>query len=89
MKMAETPISIAMSQGRERIVQDAPPEVMEEFDREWKDIKADFYTQDLMWLSRVYGISSLVIGIHGVSANEPLQLDKLGRRRFGSRSFTH
>ena len=81
MKMAETPISIAMSQGRERIVQDAPPEVVEEFDRQWKEIKADYYIQDLMRLSRVYGISSLVIGIGDIKSNEPLKLDNLWREK--------
>lgn len=33
MKMAETPINIAMSQGRELVVQDAPDEVIDEFEQ--------------------------------------------------------
>jgi len=75
MKMAETPINIAMSQGRERVVQDAPDEVIDEFEQAWKDIHADYYIQDLMRLARVYGIASLVVNVEGMAANDPLKLD--------------
>ncbi len=80
MKMAETPITIAMSQGRERVVQDAPPEVIEEFDQHWKELKADYYIQDLMRLSRVYGIASLVLGMENIESDKPLDLKEIWKK---------
>ena len=70
-KMTQTPISIAQSQARERVVQDAPNEVMEAFDREWRELKADDVISNTMLLARIYGIGSVAMIVDGENAGTP------------------
>lgn len=76
-KMAEKPITIAMSQKRKLTVPDAPPEVVEEFEREWEKLKADYHIFDTMRLSRIYGIASVVLLVDGKITDSPLDLADL------------
>ncbi len=76
-KMAETPVSLAQSQKRELAIQDAPEEVMQEFEREWEAIGASAHIHNLMRLSRIYGIGALVLGCKEVKSSDPLDMTKI------------
>lgn len=76
-KMADTPIVVAMSRPRKRVVQGAPNEVMEEFNREWARMKGDDLVLNTHSVSRIYGISSLVLGIDGEDDSVPADLWKI------------
>ena len=76
-KMADGPVSIAQSQAREIAVQEAPPEVVEAFIREWEEMNADPIIHNYVSLSRVYGISSLVVIVDGQDPGAPLDVNKL------------
>lgn len=80
-KMAETPLNIAQSQQRERVVQDAPNEVMEEFDRIWLKLKADDLIKNTMRISRIYGIGSVIMLVDGDDPAQPLDVSKLWKGR--------
>lgn len=80
-KMAETPLNIAQSQKRERVVQDAPNEVMEEFDRVWLDTKADELIKNTMRISRIYGIGSIIMLVDGEDASKPLDISTIWRKK--------
>jgi hypothetical protein len=76
-KMAESPINMAQSQARELTIQDAPEEVVQAFSKEWEKIGANGLIHNTMRLSRVYGISSLVVGCEEEKSDQPLQLEKI------------
>ncbi len=62
-KMAEGPVALAQSQKRRITVGDAPPEVAKQFETEWKRLRADKHIANVARLSRIYGISTLIIGV--------------------------
>lgn len=76
-KMAEAPITLAQSQEREITVQDAPEEVKQAFIDEWQNLDADGNILNVHALSRVYGISALVVGVRDYPSEKPLEMEKL------------
>lgn len=80
-KMAETPLNMAQSQDREITVPGGPESrLIPAFQREWKNIGrvgADALIKQVMTLTRVYGIASLVLGNKGAEPSIPLPLDRL------------
>ncbi len=73
-KMAEGPIALAQSQKRRITVGNAPPEVAQRFEREWKRLKADKHIANVARLARIYGIATLIIGV-GENENADQALD--------------
>ncbi len=72
-KMAEKPISIAMSQKRDITIPKSPEAmVLEAFEREWKALKVDKHIFNVMRQSRIYGVASVVYGALGVPTNRPI-----------------
>jgi hypothetical protein len=77
-KLAEKPIDIAMSQDRDIAVPNSPEEMIKEaFIREWKELQADKHIFNVMRLSRVYGIASIIIGSVGVPTDRPLDMKNI------------
>jgi len=78
-KMAETPVKMARSKPRKISVPVGAAEdrLIEAFVTERKVMRADTSIVNAIVTSRVYGISSLVIGARGVPANKPLDPTKL------------
>jgi hypothetical protein len=80
-KMAEAPVTVAQSQERELSVSDGPDELLvSAFRREWASIGAggaDTVIRNAKVLSRVYGISTLVVGAVGTDPGAPLPLEDL------------
>lgn len=76
-KMVEAPINAAQSQPREISVSEAPDRVAEAFEKEWKAIHADKVIHNVVKQSRIYGISSVVLGVEGKSSEGPLQTETL------------
>ena len=76
-KMAEAPVNLVQSQQRQRTLQDAPPEVIDEFEQEWRRLRADILIHNTARLSRIYGIANVVLGVRGEDNSKPLDLDKL------------
>lgn len=79
-KMAESPINMAQSQSREIAIQDAPVEVLRAFKEEWEKLAVDAHIHNVMRLSRVYGLASIVMGCEGVEDNEPFDMWKIWDR---------
>lgn len=77
MKMAESPINMAQSQVREITIQDAPVEVLRAYLKAWNELAADAHIHNVMSLSRIYGLSSIVLGCEGQKSSEPLDMWKL------------
>lgn len=80
-KMAETPLKIAQSQERERVVQGAPDEVMEAFNAEWKAMQATALIFNTMRISRIYGIGSVVAIVDDEKDDQPLDLRSTWNKR--------
>lgn len=80
-KMADSPVVVAMSRPRKRVVQGAPNEVMEEFNRVWAEIKGDELVQNTHSISRIYGISSLILGVEGEDEGAPVDLQRISGKR--------
>lgn len=77
-KMVDGPINIAQSQQREIVISEGPEEdVKKAFLEEWKAIKADNLIFNLMILSRIYGIGSIVMLAAGVPPDRPIPLDQM------------
>lgn len=82
-KMAEAPTRIAQSQKREISVPGAPGErLVEEFEKEWRRLRADVVIFNTMRISRVYGISTLALLVSGESgeledSSKPIDLEAL------------
>lgn len=76
-KMVEAPINAAQSQPRKISVSGAPDRVAEAFVKEWKAIKADRIIGNAVKQQRIYGISSLVLGIEGKPSDQPLNPETL------------
>ena len=66
-KMAESPVKMAQSRRRKISIPDSPEYIVKDaFDREWNRLKADELIAGAMTTARIYGISSLFMGAHGV-----------------------
>jgi Protein of unknown function (DUF1073) len=76
-KIAEAPISMAQSQEREIVVQDAPEDVVEEFKKEWMAQESDDLIHNTMTLSRVYGLASIIAGCENMPSTVPLDMEKI------------
>ena len=77
-KMAEKPISIAMSQKRNISVPNSPEDIIKEaFDREWQAIGADKHIFNVMRTSRIYGIASVAYGADGIQSDKPIDPKEL------------
>ena len=77
-KMAEKPISIAMSQKRNISVPNSPEDIIKEaFDREWQAIGADKHIFNVMRTSRIYGIASVAYGADGIPSDKPIDPKEL------------
>lgn len=80
-KMAEAPIDMAQSQDRELSVPGHPEEdLIDAFQKEWDatgNVGADQIIKNVMTLSRVYGIASILTLADGVPPNEPLPMERL------------
>ena len=76
-KMADAPVNMAQSQKREIEVPDGPPELVEEFEREWAKtgkVGADVLIHNAAKTARIYGISAIVVGAKGEDPKEPLDI---------------
>lgn len=79
-KMADSPIAKAMSQDRKISIPNGPEEkVREAFQAEWEAIGADKHIANVMSLSRVYGIASVVYGAKGVPTDRPIDPKELAK----------
>jgi len=76
-KMVEAPIQLAQSQDREITVSGAPERVAEAFQKQWRAMKADKVIANVIKQSRIYGLSSVVLGIEGKPATAPLEVGTL------------
>jgi hypothetical protein len=76
-KMAEAPINLAQSQPRKITVSGAPERVAEAFEKEWRSIHADKIIHNVVKQSRIYGISSVVLGVVGKGSDQPLKPETL------------
>lgn len=72
-RIAEGPVSLAMSQKRDIKVPDSPLEIVADaFKEEWNRMGADYLVHNLMTVSRIYGIGSIAMLVDGVNSNEPI-----------------
>jgi hypothetical protein len=72
-KMAEKPIDIAMSQERDISIPNSPEQMIKEaFLREWEALGCDKHIFNVMRLSRIYGIASVIYGAVGVPTDKPI-----------------
>jgi hypothetical protein len=77
-KMAELPVSMAMSQRREITVPGAPEKmIVDAFLREWDALQADRHIANVKVLSRVYGVASIIYGAEGVPTDRPIDPNSL------------
>jgi hypothetical protein len=72
-RIAEGPVSLAMSQKRNIKIPDSPLELCSEaFSQEWNAMGGDYLVHNLMTISRIYGIGSIALLVDGVNSNEPI-----------------
>jgi hypothetical protein len=72
-RIAEGPVSLALSQKREVKIPNSPAEhCADAFQDEWRNIGADYLVHNLMTVSRIYGIGSIALLVDGVTSNEPI-----------------
>ena len=77
-KIADAPIILAQSQRREISIGNGPEEELKKaFDAEWKKIKATKIIRSTMSQCRIYGITSLVMGVKGKPLDQPIDLETL------------
>ena len=77
-KMVETPVRLAMSQQREISIPNSPETLIQEaFIAEWKALKIDATIQQTAFISRTYGIGSVIFGAVNFPTDEPLALETL------------
>jgi len=71
-KMVDTPVKLAMSQNRQISVPNAPESVVKAFLKEWEALGCDEAITNVVRLSRIYGVATIVYGIFGVPTDRPL-----------------
>jgi hypothetical protein len=77
-KMAEAPIAMAQSQMREIAIPGGPEDRLKEaFQAEWQALKADKQIFNVVRLSRVYGIASIVLMPEDGDPSEPVEFETL------------
>jgi hypothetical protein len=76
-KAVEKPVRLAMSKPRRVVIPDAPDAVVEAFTREWARLGADLHIRNTAYLSRIYGISSIIYGAPGEPTDQPIDPWKL------------
>ena len=76
-KMAEGPIKLAQSQERKVTIQGAPDEAVKAFTDQWAAMEADQHILNVHALARVYGISTVILGVKDVPSNVPVEMDKI------------
>ncbi len=77
-KMAEEPINIAQSQERIITIDDAPQSILiDAFKKEWEKLGCDGIIKNVMRQSRIYGVSSVAMGIKGIDTDKPLDLNEI------------
>ncbi len=81
-KMAEKPVRIAQSQGRDIAIPDSPEaRVKEQFEKTWEKLGLTQTIFATRVQSRVYGIASLALVEEGVEPNMPVDWKGLGKRK--------
>ena len=81
-KMAESPIRLAQSQQREISVEVGPKELLvKAFEEEWEELEFDRLALNVRTQARVYGISSIAMGIWDVEPSTPVDLKKLYKQK--------
>ena len=60
-KLVDLPIDKGLMTKREILIQDAPPEVIEQFEKTWKTLKANRAIEMAVRNSRIYGTGSIAI----------------------------
>lgn len=76
-KLADTPVTLAMSQPRELAIPGAPEGVRERFIEQWKADGCDGHIANVGSLSRIYGVASIGILVEGWTPETPLDLTEL------------
>ena len=77
-KMVETPVKLAMSQQREISIPNSPETLIQEaFLAEWKALKIDATIQQCAFISRTYGIGSVVFGAVDQPTDTPIALQSM------------
>lgn len=76
-KLVDTPISMAQSEPREITIQNAPDEVLHAFLKEWEALSVDDHIANVMRISRIYGIATIVLGCESVKSNEAIDMTKI------------
>jgi hypothetical protein len=72
-RIAEGPVSLALSQKRDIKVPDSPMEYCADaFNDEWKQIGGDYLVHNLLTVSRIYGVASIALLVDGIKSNEPI-----------------
>jgi hypothetical protein len=72
-RIAEGPVSLALSQKRDIKVPNSPMEYcVDAFADEWKNMGGDYLVHNLMTISRVYGIASIALLVDGMTSNESI-----------------
>ena len=83
-RVAENPITMAQSQARTIKVRLAPnDDVADRFGDMWQELASDTVIHSTMTLSRVYGISTLVLMAQGVPPNRPIDYKELRNLKIG------
>lgn len=78
-KIVEKPIRLAMSKQRRVVIPDAPDAVIDAFNREWERLGADTHIRNTAYLSRIYGIASIIYGADDKATDEPIDPWELAR----------
>ena len=76
-KLADTPITLAMSQTRIITIPGAPDPVKEQFEEQWRTDSVDNGIMNVGSLSRVYGVSAIGILLKGLESTTALDLNKI------------
>lgn len=76
-KLVDTPITKAQSEPRDITIQDAPEEVLHAFLKEWEALSVDDHIANVMRISRIYGIGTVVLGCEAVKSNEAIDMTKI------------
>lgn len=77
-KIVEYPINMAMSKSRDISVKCSASEmIVEQFLQTWEKLKCDNHIKNLARTSAIYGISSIVYLVNGVSTEIAIPLEKL------------
>lgn len=75
-KLVDYPIEMAMSKQRIISVPDSPEDmVVNAFQEEWVNLKCDDHIMNVVRTSRIYGISSIIYGIYGYTADMEIPLE--------------